>query len=94
MWRIHDLENPDADEVMKRLMSEMKPLYEQLHAYVRAQLVKMYSSQVNNTAYENILDPEGPIPAHLLGNRLSNVENQNFNQRYFNANETKWKCVS
>ena len=58
-----------------RLMEEMKPLYDQLHAYVRAQLVKMYSSQVKETPYEKILDPEGPIPAHLLGNQLFNVEN-------------------
>ena len=36
------------------------PLYEQLHCYVRAQLVEEYG--------EDIVSPTGPIPAHLTGN--------------------------
>ena len=36
-----------------------QPLYEQLHAYVRHRLYETYGE---------IVDPEGPIPAHLLGN--------------------------
>ncbi|KAG7275851.1 hypothetical protein CRUP_016791, partial [Coryphaenoides rupestris] len=34
------------------------PLYEQLHAYVRSRLVEVYPDHVH---------PEGPLPAHLLG---------------------------
>ena len=37
-----------------------QPLYEQLHAYVRQKLHEKYGNAV--------VDPEGPIPAHLLGN--------------------------
>ena len=36
-----------------------QPLYEQLHAYVRQRLHEKYG---------DVVDPEGPIPAHLLGN--------------------------
>ena len=35
-----------------------QPLYEQLHAYVRQRLHEKYG---------DVVDPEGPIPAHLLG---------------------------
>ncbi len=38
----------------------MKPLYEQLHAYVRWKLREKYGAQV--------VPESGPIPAHLLGN--------------------------
>jgi len=38
----------------------LKPLYEQLHAYVRNKLFKYYG--------EKIVRNEGPLPAHLLGN--------------------------
>ena len=37
----------------------LKPLYAQLHAYVRNKLRDFYG---------DFIDPEGPIPAHLLGN--------------------------
>lgn len=38
----------------------LKPLYEQLHAFVRDKLNKKYGSKV--------VPKDGPIPAHLLGN--------------------------
>ena len=41
----------------------LKPLYEQLHAYVRHKLVKIYG--------EDVVPKDGPIPAHLLGNMWS-----------------------
>jgi len=41
----------------------LKPLYEQLHAYVRYKLNKKYGNKA--------VDPFGPIPAHLLGNMWS-----------------------
>ena len=37
-----------------------QPLYEQLHAFVRQRLHEKYGNA--------LVDPEGPIPAHLLGN--------------------------
>ena len=45
---------------MDQTWQGLKPLYEQLHAYVRYHLHKKYGNSV--------VDPEGPIPAHILGN--------------------------
>jgi peptidyl-dipeptidase A len=42
------------------LWQQLQPFYISLHAYVRAQLVKKYGKE--------IVPPNGPIPAHLLGN--------------------------
>lgn len=47
----------------ERLWQQVKPLYESLHAYVRAKLVAKYGA--------NVVPPNGPIPAHLLGNMWS-----------------------
>ena len=45
---------------MAQTWQGLKPLYEQLHAYVRYHLNKKYGNK--------IVDPNGPLPAHLLGN--------------------------
>lgn len=42
------------------LWQQLKPLYLQLHAYVRRELRKKYG--------ESVVSKDGPIPAHLLGN--------------------------
>ncbi|OQV24979.1 Angiotensin-converting enzyme [Hypsibius exemplaris] len=42
------------------LWNQIRPLYNELHAYVRRRLIQRYPA-------ENIR-PDGPIPAHLLGN--------------------------
>ncbi|CAG0893955.1 unnamed protein product [Darwinula stevensoni] len=42
------------------LWENVKPLYEAVHAYTRAKLFEAYGPEH--------VDPEGPIPAHLLGN--------------------------
>ncbi len=55
-------------EEMDRTWRGLKPLYEQLHAYVRHKLVKRYG--------EGRVDPNGPIPAHLLGNMWGPVLEQ------------------
>ncbi|XP_055334822.1 angiotensin-converting enzyme-like [Paramacrobiotus metropolitanus] len=54
----------DADFVneVKRLYDEVKPLYQQLHAYVRSKLAQKHGP------IRSLHDPLGPIPAHLLGN--------------------------
>ena len=48
---------------MEQTWLGLKPLYEQLHAYVRHKLQKIYG--------EDIVAKNGPIPAHLLGNMWS-----------------------
>ncbi|XP_012585871.1 PREDICTED: angiotensin-converting enzyme 2 [Condylura cristata] len=45
-------------EDVERTFAEIKPLYEQLHAYVRSKLMKAYPYYIN---------PTGCLPAHLLG---------------------------
>lgn len=47
------------DQEVKRLFEQLKPLYEQLHAFVRRRLKKQYGAA--------IFPQTGHIPAHLLG---------------------------
>lgn len=63
LWRSNYDMPPDrfAPE-MERLWQQVKPLYDSLHAYVRARLREKYG---------NIVPENGPIPAHLLGNMWS-----------------------
>jgi peptidyl-dipeptidase A len=60
MWRAkYDLA-PDAfTRELDRLWAQVRPLYVQLHAYVRKKLREKYGAAV---------PADGPIPAHLLGN--------------------------
>ncbi len=61
MWRSkYDLAPADFEGEVERLWKEVEPLYRSLHAYVRARLVDEFGPSV--------VPPEGPIPAHLLGN--------------------------
>jgi len=61
LWRSGYDMPPDAFEAdVERLWQQVRPLYEQLHCYVRAQLRKTYG--------EETVPASGPIPAHLLGN--------------------------
>lgn len=64
MWRSkYDLE-PDAFAAeMERLWQQVKPLYDSLYTYTRRKLSEKYGPQ--------IVPPNGPIPAHLLGNMWS-----------------------
>jgi peptidyl-dipeptidase A len=58
VW-IDELETPNLENVCDDLLNQMKPLYQQLHAYVRRKLRLFYG--------DNIV--KGPfIPAQLLGN--------------------------
>jgi peptidyl-dipeptidase A len=61
MWRAgYDMPAADFEKETDRLWGQVKPLYDDLHCYVRAQLQKHYGKDKV---------PEGkPIPAHLLGN--------------------------
>ena len=61
LWRSNYDMPPDAFAAeMERLWQQVRPLYESLHAYVRARLRQKYGS--------DLVPEDGPIPAHLLGN--------------------------
>jgi peptidyl-dipeptidase A len=61
LWRSnYDMPPDQFAAEMDRLWEQLRPLYLSLHAYVRGQLVKKYGASV--------VPPNGPIPAHLLGN--------------------------
>jgi peptidyl-dipeptidase A len=61
LWRSnYDMPPDQFAAEMDRLWEQLRPLYLSLHAYVRGQLVKKYGKA--------IVPPDGPIPAHLLGN--------------------------
>ncbi|HEX8242183.1 MAG TPA: M2 family metallopeptidase [Longimicrobium sp.] len=61
MWRgRYDMPADSFSAEVDRLWEQVKPLYQSLHAYVRARLVEQYGAQV--------VPPNGMIPAHLLGN--------------------------
>ncbi|HEV8383909.1 MAG TPA: M2 family metallopeptidase [Candidatus Acidoferrales bacterium] len=61
MWRSKYDMPPDAfAQEVDRLWLQVKPLYDALHAHVRAKLREKYGAEV--------VPESGPIPAHLLGN--------------------------
>ncbi len=60
MWRAKYDMPPDAfTKELDRLWDQVRPLYLQLHAYVRMKLRQKYG---------DVVPAKGPIPAHLLGN--------------------------
>ena len=61
LWRSnYDMTPEQFSTELERLWQQVRPLYLSLHTYVRARLVQKYGAQV--------VPPDGPIPAHLLGN--------------------------
>lgn len=61
MWRSgYDMPPDDFAAETDRLWGQVKPLYDQLHCYMRRNLSKKYGSKLVSTT--------APIPAHLLGN--------------------------
>ena len=61
MW-IADHSTPHFEKTIMKLWSDIKPLYTQLHAYVRRKLRTYYGSR--------LISENGTIPAHLLGKEL------------------------
>jgi peptidyl-dipeptidase A len=60
LWRAgYDMTPEQFSAEVDRLWQQVRPLYLSLHTYVRARLVQKYGPQV--------VPPDGPIPAHLLG---------------------------
>ena len=61
MWRSgYDMPPDDFAAEVDRLWDQVKPLYDDLQCHVRAELSDRYGADV--------VDPAGPIPAHVLGN--------------------------
>ncbi|CAG2052908.1 unnamed protein product [Timema podura] len=53
-------EDEEFESHIDEVWATVAPLYRQLHTYVRRRLIQQYGSQR--------VRPDGPIPAHLLGN--------------------------
>jgi peptidyl-dipeptidase A len=61
LWRSnYDMPPDQFSAELDRTWEQLRPLYLALHAYVRGQLAKKYG--------KDVVPPNGPIPAHLLGN--------------------------
>jgi len=61
MWRSnYDMPADEFAKELDRLWGQVKPLYDDLHCYVRTELGKTYG--------EDKVPQDQPIPAHLLGN--------------------------
>jgi hypothetical protein len=62
---LKDYESPDFRDQVARLWDQVRPLYLQIHAYVRRKLRETYG--------EKLVTARGPIPAHLLGENRTAV---------------------
>ncbi|NMP33211.1 M2 family metallopeptidase [Thalassotalea sp. M1531] len=61
MWRSnYDMPADEFAKELDRLWGQVKPLYDDLHCYVRGELGEKYGTDK--------VPQDGPIPAHLLGN--------------------------
>jgi len=61
LWRAgYDMTPEEFSADLERLWNQVRPLYLSLHTYVRWKLAEKYGP--------NVIPPDGPIPAHLLGN--------------------------
>jgi peptidyl-dipeptidase A len=61
LWRAgYDMSPQEFSAKLDQLWEQVRPLYLSLYTFVRARLSQKYGPQV--------VPPDGPIPAHLLGN--------------------------
>jgi len=61
LWRAnYDMPPEEFAAEVERLWQQLRPLYDALHAHVRARLAEHYGA--------NLVPADGLIPAHLLGN--------------------------
>ena len=61
LWRAgYDMTPEEFSADLERLWNQVRPLYLSLHTFVRSKLAEKYGP--------NVVPPDGPIPAHLLGN--------------------------
>ncbi|XP_033249765.1 angiotensin-converting enzyme-like [Drosophila miranda] len=59
LW-LDEYEDDTFEQQLDNIFAEIRPLYEQIHGYVRYRLRKYYGHEV--------VSENGPIPMHLLGN--------------------------
>ncbi|XP_068150839.1 angiotensin-converting enzyme [Drosophila tropicalis] len=59
LW-LDEYEDATFEQQLEDIFAEIRPLYEQVHGYVRYRLRKYYGDEV--------VSEKGPIPMHLLGN--------------------------
>lgn len=58
MWNF-PYDSPNFEQEIEEVWSQIRPLYEQLHAYVRRKLRDLYGPEkISNRA---------PLPSHILG---------------------------
>jgi len=63
VWKSrYDMSTDQLEADVERLWSEVKPLYDQLHCYVRSQLATKWKGKMGKT---------GTMPAHVFGNMWS-----------------------
>src|SRR5947209_5678464 len=61
LWRsAYDMTPDQFSAELERTWTQLQPLYDELHAYVRFKLIQKYGAAAQR--------PDGMIPAHLLGN--------------------------
>jgi peptidyl-dipeptidase A len=71
LWKSgYDMSSADFEKEADRLWQQVKPLYDQVHCYVRDRLGKKYG--------KDKVPEKGPIPAHLLGNMWAQEWNNIF----------------
>ena len=72
---LHEYESDTFKDDVEDLWNTVKPLYKELHAYVRSKLRDVYADQFSD---------DGLIPAHLLGinkykNKFNNLNSKTYN---------------
>lgn len=61
LWRSrYDMSGQQFSAELERTWQQLRPLYDELHAYVRFRLIQKYGAAADR--------PDGMLPAHLLGN--------------------------
>ena len=66
LWRSgYDMSAADFEADIERLWAEVKPLYDELHCYVRSRLAAKYGKGKDG---KPVVPDHEPIPAELLGN--------------------------
>lgn len=59
VW-LDEYDDPTFEQQVQDVITQIRPLYEQIHAYVRHKLRQKYG--------DDVVSKKGPIPIHLLGN--------------------------
>ncbi|ESO07108.1 hypothetical protein HELRODRAFT_98522 [Helobdella robusta] len=79
VWKVADYDDPSIESSMDALMTQMMPLYRKIHAFVRKRLYDFYVRTNNSNGKFTAgiqgditkFEPDGYIPAHVLGNMFS-----------------------